>query len=178
MHQQTRRPSGIESPHLGGRYTSERADMTHTNVIAQQAKTFLLAYETLDDSMHQRVQHGGMYFRLPVAERIPLVAAALTCIAFAAEIAIKALIVHSAGGSLSACPRGHNLDKLFGNVPNNLQQAIAIALNNPLQDVHESLRKNANAFETWRYSYENGAWGDEEFLRNFVKASLAQLDIA
>ena len=152
--------------------------MTHAGVIAQQAKTFLLAYETLDDSMYQRMQRGDMYFRLPIAERIPVVAAALTCIAFAAEIAIKALVVHSAGGSLSVCPRGHRLDKLFGNVPCNLQQAIAATLNRPLQEVHENLRKNANAFEQWRYSYENGAWGDEQFLRDFVKASLAQLGIA
>src|SRR4051812_32726805 len=109
--------------------------MSHTNVIAQQARAFLLAYEALDDSMYQRVQRGDMYFRLPIAERIPVATAALTCIAFAAETAIKALVVHSAGGSLSTCPRGHDLDKLFGNVPSNLQQAVAASLNKPLQDV-------------------------------------------
>jgi hypothetical protein len=47
----------------------------------------------------------------------------------------------------------------------------------PLQDVHDNLGKNASAFEKWRYSYENGAWGDEEFLRDFVQASLVQLPI-
>jgi hypothetical protein len=152
--------------------------MSDTNVIAQQAKTFLMAYEILDNSRYRRIQHGNAYFRLPIVERTPIVTAAITCIAFAAEIAIKALIVHSANGSLSAYPKGHDLDELFKNVPINLRQAIADVLNKSLQDVQENLQKNANAFEKWRYCYENGAWGDEEFLRDFVKASLAQLGFA
>jgi len=149
--------------------------MSHTFVIADQARSFLLAYETLDDSMHQRLQHGDMHFRVPIFERIQIVTAAMTCIAFSAEIAIKALIVQAAGGDLSACPRGHSLDKLFSKVPVSLQKEIANDLSVSLDDLISSLEKNANAFEAWRYSYESGAWGDEVFLRNFINASLEKI---
>ena len=152
--------------------------MNHAIVMAQQAKAFLAAYETLEDSMYQRVQRGNMHVRFPIAERVPIVSAAITCLAFSAEVAIKTLIVHSAGNGLSAAPWGHDLGKLFCGVPNHLQHAISGALNMPVQDVQENLEKNASAFEKWRYSYENGAWGDEQFLRDFVKASLAQLPSA
>ena len=120
--------------------------------------------------MYQRVQHGNLFFEHLIVERFPIVTAAITCIAFAAEIAIKALIVHSANGSLSAIPKEHDLDKLFKSVPENLQEAIANVLNKSLHDVQKNLQKNAKAFEKWRYCYENEACGDEQFLREFVKS--------
>jgi HEPN domain-containing protein len=149
--------------------------MSHTQAIAMQAKAFLEAYETLDDSMYQKIQLGSVHFRTLIFERAPVVTAAIVCIAFAAEMAMKALIVDSAGGRLSGLPKSHDLDELFKNICGDVRVAIASALNKSLLEVEDSLRKNAKAFAQWRYSYEEGAWADEEFLRAFVRVALAQI---
>jgi hypothetical protein len=121
------------------------------------------------------VQRGDLHFRIPIPERFPIVTPAITCLALAAEIAIKTLIVQSAGGSLAACPRNsHDLDELFNNVPSDIRTEISKAMNKALPEVQECLEKNAKAFVKWRYSYENEAWADEEFLRVFVKTALVQ----
>jgi len=151
--------------------------MSHTQVVALQAKVFLEAYETLDNSMYRKVQQGDLHFKVPIPERIPIVTAAITCIAFATEIAIKALIVHSASGNLAACPKNmHDLGELFKKVPDGLRAVIAKELKKSLPEVEENLEKNAKAFVKWRYSYESGAWADEKFLHSFVKVALAQIN--
>jgi hypothetical protein len=143
--------------------------------MAAQARAFLEAFETLDNSMFQISEVGGMRFRLPVPDRIPITVPAVTCIAFAAEIAIKTLIVQAAAGNIAACPRDHDLFRLFARLPATTRAAIASAL--PAISVEEKLRVNAGAFERWRYSYESEAHADEVFLREFVRATLAQVRI-
>ncbi|OOG56452.1 hypothetical protein [Rhodanobacter sp. C03] len=149
----------------------------YTCAIAIQAKAFLQAYETLNDSLLEKMRQGDF-------ELAPIIVPAMTCVAFAAELAMKALIVQIKSGELTALPKNkngggiHNLDDLFNEVSTPLQQAIARELNKSVADVERKLRENEDAFVKWRYSFENGAMGDEEFLLKFVNAALAQVRIA
>ena len=82
------------------------------------------------------------HFNMPIVPGV-------VCAAFSIELGLKTLI----GGS-STPPKSHNLEKLFSLVPANTQDQIVAGCASTRASFDASLSLVANAFEDWRYIYE------------------------
>jgi len=96
---------------------------------------------------------------------------AIVCRAFAAEVGLKALLLH-AGGT----PRGHDLHALFRQQSEEVRDSITAATALPAAAFDRELASVAHAFVEWRYVFETArAAINLNFLSNFSKAIINAL---
>jgi len=76
----------------------------------------------------------------------------VVCYTFAIEVLLKLLLGRSREG-------GHNVSDIFEMLPKATQEAIQAVHDAkprlPAEQLHLRLKRIGNAFETWRYSYED-----------------------
>ncbi len=161
-----------------------------------QADDFFNAYRILEENEQAVIKKLGQLNGKPLVSKTayggaPTGSAGITCLAFSIELYIKYL--HSI--TRGKAPQGHNILKLFRNLPKDVKHKIrqepAIIktisfysmeipkvyppLNKkgpPVTDVFEQqLYKIADAYEKWRYSYESRAVRyDKGFALEFIDA--------
>ena len=93
-------------------------------------------------------------------------------IAFSIELGLKTVLVNSGA---SENPRGHNLEKLFTNLPRHAKNTISNDVKEKLNiddtQFEELLLSNANSFEKWRYFHESNSLScNKEFLGQLLTA--------
>lgn len=93
-------------------------------------------------------------------------------IAFSIELGLKTVLVSSGA---SENPRGHNLEKLFTNLPRQAKNTIRDDVKEKLSindtQFQEILLSNANSFEKWRYFHESDSLScDKDFLGQLLTA--------
>lgn len=86
----------------------------------------------------------------PINQRVlPLSSPAYVCVAFAAEIGLKALLRRE-----GVVARGHDLKKLFDQLPTNLQFEIRRQAAPYVEEFDSDLEKAKDAFQELRYVFE------------------------
>jgi hypothetical protein len=145
--------------------------LNNHHLVAASCHGFLRAYEVLRAHVRSSV------FRAPATaldDFGTLAVPQVVLIAFAAELGLKTLLIQSnnMGDPLkSSKGREHDLGILFGRVPINLQQKLAVATSGDRSTFDTTLKLNAQAFYRWRYAHEYiELSADEEFLESFVRA--------
>jgi hypothetical protein len=73
----------------------------------------------------------------------------VVCLAFSIELGMKAILLPS-----QKPPKTHNLSKLFGLLPSEVQDQIILACGRPRQAFDVALDSVAKSFEEWRYVYD------------------------
>ena len=167
--------------------------MKNAHLIAEQCSSFFRAWEVMEE-------HTKLRFRPPPGTTGPfvgtvdlhqlggfadfwkLMAPRIVCLAFAAELGIKALLVQT--GKLpdpKARPivrTGHHLPSLFKLLPDALSQRVRAATGTFSSDFDAKLQKDAAVFENWRYLYESnqGSSVDDGFLTALVRALIAEFE--
>lgn len=140
--------------------------------IGVQARAFIRACDALRPNLSVVSQPGGETLKFKHRD-IHLMIPGVVCAAFAAELAIKAMIAQR-----GEPVRGHELDTLFKMLPDDVRESVAERLGCPLPNIEEALLKHRKTFEHWRYSYESSTLNaDDDFLLAFSVAALDYLGI-
>jgi hypothetical protein len=94
---------------------------------------------------------------------------AITCIAFAIELRLKAIGVLD-GGTYEFT---HDLWKIYSKLPISTQQEFPLKLSMPAEQLELQLKSCSNSFVVWRYVFDyHSAAADLDFLRRLSDASL------
>ena len=108
---------------------------------------------------------------LPQNQFEMLAVPAIVCRAFAAEVGLKALLLHTGGAA-----RGHDLHALFGQLRRTIRDSLIAATGLPSAAFDRELSSVANAFVEWRYVFETArAAINLNFLTSFSKAVIDAL---
>jgi hypothetical protein len=131
------------------------------------ARDFYIAYRVLSESNDRVLAtivsdnpfsvSPRMMERLKSGELKQVYNAQIVCLAFALELYLKAVLVHSVGN----VPRTHNLSCLFQKVPTDIRAKIIEELQTRMPEISEkvfdsNVQAIAEAFDEWRYVFENG----------------------
>jgi hypothetical protein len=130
--------------------------------IANQAQGFLLAAVRC----HERRPDPGSSTQMQT-----LTVAGVVCSAFAAELALKAIL--TVEGRRPTGPE-HNLEKLFDAVSPTVRDRIYPLMSLSADEFMVKFRPCAKAFEGWRYIYESAeGYIDYDFLHAAANAFFA-----
>ena len=96
----------------------------------------------------------------------------VVCAAFSVELSLKAIVI-AAGGTPARGRNGHDLVTLFGQVRTEVQDTIISALGISRSAFEPLLEGVTDAFEKWRYIYEQTGDIDitQHFLYNLAEAT-------
>ena len=76
-------------------------------------------------------------------------------VAFSCELYMKAIMIYNSTDGTIA--RGHKLDELFNNLPDDAKTKIETSFNKKLKcDLSSFLSEISTAFVEWRYAFEGG----------------------
>ena len=121
--------------------------------LSTHAQDFLNSYRILresNDALVDRQTGGnGKESSTMAYGTLPAMGVDVVCLAFSVELHLKELHRVVSG----KIPKGHNIAKLFGALPVEVQQEVAS--HHSIAQFERELHAISNGFEKWRYAYEN-----------------------